>query len=287
MKCSGSHLHTPLYLKLDVDTPLPENEKAYYLLTGNGLFLCRNHEFFRSCVPTQHWPGELAGQKPFLLVRYPKIPRLLLEQVIGFFDLIGERYASEATVLIAWSRRAQAVEVLVPDQVGLVGTTRYGDPFPIEVQYEVPTLPPHLTLIGDIHSHVDGPAYASYKDKNDEVHRPGIHMVIGRIQDEPPEFHCELIADGVRFPVRDLSLVLEGYHRRRCEEVPQDWIDKVTVKPWRSSLSTYSYSNTNPLPTWNMDNVIVEAEADDRTDPHPSDPQPSPARKPTESNDVP
>jgi hypothetical protein len=32
--------------------------------------------------------------------------------------------------------------------------------------------------------------------------------------------------------VRDLSLVLEGYHRRRTNEVPADWLSKVTVEPW-------------------------------------------------------
>ena len=44
--------------------------------------------------------------------------------------------------------------------------------------------------------------------------------------------HCEATVDGTRFPVRDLSLVLEGYSRRREDEVPSEWIDRVTVKAW-------------------------------------------------------
>ena len=104
MKCSGQHLLTPLYLKLDNAMAWPEVEKAFYLLTNNGLFLCRNTPFFRSCVPVEEFPSELAGQKTFLKLSYPRIPRQLMERVIGFFDLIGERYASEAAVLIAWNR---------------------------------------------------------------------------------------------------------------------------------------------------------------------------------------
>ena len=48
---------------------------------------------------------------------------------------------------------------------------------------------------------------------------------------------CEAIADGHRFKVRDLSLIMEGYHSRRMDEVPPDWIDKVTVKPLSSKPS--------------------------------------------------
>ena len=234
MKCSGQHLLTPLYLKLNDAMPWPEAEKAFYLLSSNGLFLCRNTPFFHSCVPVEDFPSELAGQQPFLKLSYPRIPRRLMELVIGFFDLIGERYASEAAVLIAWNRTTNDVEIIVPDQVGLVGSTWNGNPYPMELEYKVPSLPPHLLLLGDIHSHVDGPAYASYMDKSDEVYRPGLHLVIGRILDEPPQIHCEATADGCRFMVRDLSLILEGYHRRRVNEVPPEWISKVTVKPWIS-----------------------------------------------------
>jgi len=247
MKCSGSNLLTPLYLKLSDAMLWPEEEKVFYLLSSDGLFLCRNTGFFRSCVPVEDFPSELAGQQPFLKLNYPRIPRQLLELVIGFFDVIAERHASEAAVLIAWNRNTNAVEIIVPDQVGLVGTTWSGKPYPMELEYEIPPLPPHLFLLGDIHSHGDGLAYASYMDKSDEVHRPGLHLVIGRILDEPPQFHCEATADGFRFKVRDLSLVLEGYHRRRVQQVPPEWLDKITIKPWSSK---YRYDSSAKTSSW-------------------------------------
>ena len=234
MKCSGQQLFTPLYLKLNEAMPWPEQEKAFYLLSSQGLFLCRNTAFFRSCVPVQDFPSELAAQKPFLKLSYPRVPRRLMERVIGFFDVIGERHASEAAVLLAWNRDTNTVEAVIPNQVGLVGMSWSGHPYPLEVEYELPQLPPHLVLIGDIHSHVDGSAYASCTDRSDEIHWPGLHIVVGRILDEPPQFHCEATADGFRFRVHDLSLVLEGYNRRRVKEVPPDWLDKITVKPWSS-----------------------------------------------------
>ncbi len=235
MKWTNSPLVTPIYLKLSSTMPWPEDEKVFYLLSRDGLFLCRNTPFFRSCVPVTEFPSELAGQETLLELSYPRIPRQVIEQVVGFFDIIGERHSSEAVVLLAWNRETQAVEVVVPDQVGWVLESWTGRPYPMDLDYLVPPLPPHLVLLGDIHSHVDGAAYASAIDPSDEAHRPGIHLVVGRILDEPPQFHCEATADGVRFRVRDLSQVLEGYHRRRLAEVPEEWLRKVTVKPWNSA----------------------------------------------------
>jgi hypothetical protein len=107
----------------------------------------------------------------------------------------------------------------------------------MEMKYEVPELPPHLILLGDIHSHVDFEAYTSFTDERDEVHRHGIHLVVGRLFQEPPQFHCEVSVDGSRFKVRDLSLVVEGYERRRVLEVPEEWIAKVSIEPWQYSPS--------------------------------------------------
>lgn len=230
MKCSGSHLFTPVYLKLNEAMAWPEQEKAFYLLSSAGCFLCRNTPFFRSCVPVESFPSELAAQKPFLTLSYPRIPRRLMEQVIGFFDIIGQRHASEAAVLLIWNRATEVIDIVVPEQVGIVGKSTYGNPYPLALEYQIPPLPPELVLLGDIHSHVDGLAYSSYLDKSDEVHRPGLHIVVGRILDEPPQFHCEAIADGFRFKIGDLGLVLEGYQRRRVKEVPPEWISKVVVK---------------------------------------------------------
>lgn len=249
MRLPEKKLFTPIHLKVEPDTPWPQEENVFYLLTADGLFLCRNHPFFRSSVATDNWPSELAPHKAFLKLNYPRVPQRLLERVVGFFSIIGRRYASEAAVLLAWDRNAKTVVPIVPPQCASVGENWYGEPFPIDVQYEIPDLPPNLMLIGDIHSHVDGPAYSSATDKEDEVHRPGLHIIVGRLQEEPPDTHVEVTADGVRFQVNNLDAVLAGYRRRREHEVPQEWIDKVTVKSWSSVRSS-------------------DREADDRTREH-------------------
>jgi len=243
MNNSNKDLLTPIYLKTDEAMAWPQ-DKTFYLLSRDGLFLCRNHQFFSSCVPADRWPSELTGQRQFLQFDYPRLPQRLVEQVVGFFDIIGERFASEAAVLLAWNRETAKIDVLVPEQTGTVSSSYYGKPYAMDLHYDVPPLPSHLQLIGDIHSHVDDAAYASWTDKADEAYRPGLHLVVGRILDEPPEFYCAVVADGARFRVKDLGMVMEGYHARRCEEVPPEWITRVKVEEWSSSKYQLSYSSS-------------------------------------------
>jgi hypothetical protein len=239
MNSHNDQLHTPILVKVEADTPLPADAPVFHLLTRDGLFRCRNHPFFQSSVRVEQFPSELAAHQPFLRMKYPKLPRKLVEQVVGFFAIVGRRFSSEAAVLLAWDKTAETVVPIVPEQIGIVGRGWYGNPFPMELKYEIPPLSPNLVLIGDMHSHVDGPAYASSMDKDDEEYRAGLHIVVGRIGYEPPEFHCEVTVDGARFALSDLSTIIAGYQRRREREVPPEWLDRLTVKSWSSSSATY------------------------------------------------
>ena len=78
------------------------------------------------------------------------------------------------------------------------------------------------------HCHGNMPAYASGTDRDDERYRDGVHAIVGRIDDEPPEFHLELAIDGHRFRLQQDQL-FEGYGRRR-NFVPRKWLEQVRVK---------------------------------------------------------
>jgi hypothetical protein len=219
----------PVLIKDRPDMTLPPDERLFYVLGRNGLYICRNHEFFRSCVPARRWPSELADQERFLIPSFPVIPRPLLERVVGFFARIAELHSSEAAVLLVWDREQAQVRVRVPPQIATVQSDWLGVSRPVGVRYDFPTdLAAHELVFGSIHSHVEMPAYASGIDVEDEAHFPGLHAVVGRIGQEPPEFHVEAVADEARFLV-DPRVVLGGYERR-CQDVPQPWIDAVEVR---------------------------------------------------------
>jgi hypothetical protein len=202
---------------------------VFYILAENGLFRCRNTEFFTSCVKAEHGPNSLAQQAPFLRIRYPHLPRHLLESIVGFFSAVYRMHKAEAAVLILWDRLRRRYRLLVPKQESRVFVTSKQDTCPLNVHYETPVkLPANTYIIGDAHSHCDEPAYASWTDRHDETYRTGLHIVVGRIDQEPPEFHVEAVVDGARFRVKR-DAFFEGYNRRR-RKVPDEWLSMVQIE---------------------------------------------------------
>lgn len=239
MKHPDGRLLTPLYVKADDDMPMPDDESVYYVLSSSGLFLCRSHPFFESCVDARTWPTELAAHDQALKLRYPKIRQSQLERVIGFFARVFELHGAEAAVVLLWDHHAKRLRVCVPPQRATVWEGWAGQRHPIDVHYDLPEdLDASLSPIGTIHSHGDGAAYASHTDKQDETYRAGLHIVVGRISNEPPELHCEFVVDGARFRTAP-SAVTEGY-RKRNFRFPRGWLRcvEVEVEHPRSSLAT-------------------------------------------------
>ena len=247
---------TPLHVKREEHFDWPRGPKLFYLLSSSGLFKCRNHEFFRSCVPAQRGPAELSGQEPFLQCAFPRIPRELFERVVGFFDRIRELHNAEASVLLAYDRENEAVEVVVPDQTATVSRYSGGRQYPLGLHYYPPTdLPPGWVLFGDIHSHVDLAAYSSATDVHDETHSAGLHIVVGRLYREPAEVHVEAVVDGERFQLR-FDDVVEGY-QARSSDVPDEWLDRVEVEVtsswgsyWSAPSSEWSAADSSSSWSW-------------------------------------
>lgn len=214
-------LNTPVYLKTGKEMELPK-DKLFYLLTRDGLFLCRNHDWFQSCVPAKTGPSDLEEQKSFVNLSYPLIPRALMERAVGFFHLVHEAHGWESALLLVWDRQTKQMDLVCPDQKASAAT----------VKYTIPNLPHHLTLMGDIHCHGRWGATASGIDEDDEFKRPGIHLVVGNVDKEPPELFAAAVVDGHRFELKTPMSLIEDYLQRDTKSVPREWIGKVKEKVW-------------------------------------------------------
>ena len=212
----------PIVNKLEGQTmPWLENESMFYMLTSDGLMICRNHQYFTSCAPARNCgPSDLGEQKPFCKMNYPRVPRVLLEQVAAFFQRMDDDWFGEAAVILLHNPQTDEMKLLIPDQECSMGSVHYTIPNNIE---------PGWRMIGDIHSHVRMSAFASGVDVHDEVSRPGLHIVIGEIDKEPPDFHAEVVVDGMRFKA-NIEDVIEDYVARTS--FPEEWMQKVKKKKW-------------------------------------------------------
>lgn len=236
-------LLTPIVVKQGSQTPWPEGERLFYLIARDGLYICRQHEFFRSCVKAKAGPSELGPQAPMFEPRFPTIPGEIIERAVGFFTRVADLHGSEAAALLVWDPSESRVRLVVPHQTATMGGMKTRYPYPIGVHYDPPTnLPADWVIFGDIHCHVTYSAYASHTDKEDELHSAGLHIVVGHIHEDPPDFHVEAVVDGDRFPLA-LEDISEGYVERRME-VPQDWLDQIEIEQYTWDYgSTGYYSN--------------------------------------------
>ena len=216
----------PVYLKQSEQETRP-TDSEFYWVTRDGTFLCRNHPFFESDVPTSQPPRALAPHRARCILRYPKLGRRMLETIVGFFDLVYRRHQAESVVLLYWDLQEERYRLHIPRQEAKVWQSWNGHRVPTDVSYTVPLdVPPNCLLVGDIHCHGDMASYTSYTDQNDARYRDGIHAVVGQIQQEPPQFHTEISIDGYAFLVR-FEDFFAGYRSRRA--APEQWLQRVSV----------------------------------------------------------
>ena len=240
----------PVYLKTDPQMPRPDDPE-FYLLTGDGTFICRNHSFFESDVPASRQPRTLAGHAPRCIIKYPKLGVAALEYIVGFFDVIFRMHSSEAIVLLYWDLKRKRYLLRVPKQEATVWESYSGRRSPLDVRYTIlPDVAAHQLLVGDIHSHGDIGAHASYMDEQDEQSRDGIHAVVGCIDRKLPQFHQEIVIDRHRFTLK-FEHIFQGFGKRR-RNIPQVWIDQVDVvverSGWSRPTSNTTYGKYN---SWN------------------------------------
>ena len=234
---------TPIVVKQGDEMSWLEGESYFHLLSRDGLFVCRQHEFFRSCVKKAEGPAELGRQEQVFEPNFPEIPRDVIETAVGFFTRVAQMHGSEAAALIVWDKGEERVRLVVPHQVATMGGLNTRNPYPIGVHYDPPAnLPDDWVIMGDVHCHVTYSAYASHTDKNDELHSAGLHVVVGHIHDARPDFHVEAVVDGERFALR-LEDICEGYESRRMD-FPDEWLGQIEIEAysWASSSDGY-YTN--------------------------------------------
>lgn len=223
------NLSVPVYLKREGEEFKWPTHKLFYIFAGNGYFMCRNHPFYQSCVRVcEHGHPDLEDQEEFLDHSYPKLSQSMMEDIVGFFGAVEEKYGAEAYVLLAWDMVEKEIKMLVPKQE--VSMT--------SAEYELPNYPDTWILIGDVHSHERMSAYSSFTDHKDEKNRSGLHIVVGKVHQEPPEFHTEIVVDGVRFKLKDPTSTFERYSHRNTN-VPAEWMEQVHKKKWSWSGGDY------------------------------------------------
>lgn len=211
----------PIHIK-EQDSDLPK-DPIYYLVTGSGIFLVKNHPLFHSKTRVEEIPWLPAEEAGFSF-RGPKIPKATLAQVLAFFMAVWERYRTESIVVLYLKPEDRMYEVVVPRQ--LVGG--------IHCVYEEDLREDSNEIrVGTIHSHGHEDAFHSDRDNADESFQDGLHLIFGNL-DTVPTLLCSAMVDGVRFPLSPGD-ILEGLPVQK------------ELGPWRSWAQKEIDEHVKPL----------------------------------------
>jgi len=214
---------------------LPKDVPIFYVLTSNGLYIGRNTPFFSSLVKANKGPSHLGEVDSGVRFQLPKFSPLSFRRVWAFFREVAKRHnGSEAAGLLVARNGSQGeLDVVIPEQK----VSAY------DVKFEA-VLPKGEVgvIVGDIHSHGYGGAYASMTDKDDEEFKAGLHIILGHIDYDNKESdsewkrlsaHVDFVVDGVRCKVSPGDVIpIDVAEPLHLKEVPIGWFAKVEHKKW-------------------------------------------------------
>lgn len=221
-----------------------------YVVAGDGLYLERRTAMFATCTRVPGPVAGLAAHGEHCRLSCGRLPRLMTRAMLGFFRAAYLLHGGEAALVLLydparrtfrWHCPKQTVEVYT----GYGGRTRAYD----SIKYDVPLVVPEgYVVFGDAHSHGSLSAIPSGTDKEDESHKDGLHLIVGRL-DRPGKFdyHADFVMDGRRFAL-DPAAVLEDPRCEPLPRVPPAWVRSIHMQ--RSSPWYYSDNGRGNSTGW-------------------------------------
>ncbi len=156
---------------------------------------------------------------------------------------MAEQRGCEAGAYLVFDRVQKTVSSLIPKQRATMRKGWSGRDHAVGLDYDDPTgLSQDQMILGTVHSHVYESAYSSVVDVHDETEKPGVHIVVGRLDRNPPDLHAEAVVDGKRFRLKP-SEVIEGSAARDLQ-FPNEWLEQVEVVLLPSWSQSYGNAAT-------------------------------------------
>lgn len=247
---------TPLTRPL---SELPEPDTIHYVAARNGLFLRKPTALGPVMVPMKTMPEHLAEVDKektggHFVFTADSLPPELMAQVVAWFRRVFETHGTEAEVLLTYNETGTPkYRTFIPTQKNSsVSVTSIHDPSHIRKGWQ---------LVGSIHSHCDFSAFHSGTDTHDASTFNGLHITIGKVNTDTPEYAAMVMMNGVRFDyevdqIADLSLVGTGsapewWDRYLTKtEPPLKNVPKSDVVAWTSGVTRNVGTPTRHWSDW-------------------------------------
>jgi hypothetical protein len=199
-------------------------EGTYFLVSGNGLWLHKDTGIVRAFVPVDNISVlQSLDAEAWVDCQLPKLPAKYVWQIKTFFKKVVERYRSEATTTLYYSKEKKEFKIHIPQQ----RVSHAGVVYRRTAMTGLEGLESYLPVM-TIHSHCDFGAFHSGTDIGDEEDFDGVHCTFGHNDKDEFTISASVVVNGRRLSV-DPSKVLEGIELVREEKTTTFWSQKAKI----------------------------------------------------------
>ena len=215
----------PVYLKTDSRSA---DDPIYYVVAANGTFLVRRTALFTATTRVNEIIG-LESHDEQISLSFQKVPRVAMEQILGFFTWVYRRWDGEAIVFLYYHPDRGEFRVEVPRQT--LPRFRSGQRWHTagHVEYGSVERPDGFLKLGDAHSHADSPAFFSKTDDHDDQ-EDGLRIVVGRLDVATVEMCASFVVSGCRFSIAADDVVEIPSDPFSPAPPPEEWTRRVVCR---------------------------------------------------------
>lgn len=142
----------------------------------------------------------------------------IIDRMVSFFRAIHTKHGTEAGLLGEYNPESKLWRLRCPKQKATQA----------HVDMDLASLPPEAGWLRAMttHSHGSMSAFHSGTDTADEAEFDGLHITVGRLDKEEPEFDVEVVVRGYRKKMALRALLAP----MAAVQVPESWINQVDVQ---------------------------------------------------------
>ena len=229
---------------------VPDEDVIFYTATSKGWLVNIPTLFGNAQVLSKEHPSILPEAEERFLLNDRRIPLHMLTQFHDFARKNFEAHQSECSAYLTYSPETDDWKLFIPEQyVTHTSVNHKLDPGQIKDGYQA---------IGTIHSHCDFGAFHSGTDKHDMGKMPGLHITIGHVNTDNPQYALALSVHDSAFTV-DYNKIVDATRpldKNGYATAPDHWLRFVKEghAPWGATgvRTTYGkkYEPVKPKQNW-------------------------------------
>ena len=213
------------------------SDKPGFIGTKDGWFVNTPTLFGIAHVKANKGPQTLGELKASFRMNDKMIPQWLIMKAHDLFKKVWDKQQTEAMVYIIHHPVEDRFNLWVPEQYVSGASVSYRlQPGQIKGGWQA---------VGTIHSHCNFGAFHSGTDQHDMDGMPGLHITIGHVDRDWPEFAIALSANGDSFDVSSIEDIMDREaikDHKGYDDAPDWWMDliKKGASPWTGSTVKYN-----------------------------------------------